>query len=269
MAYGTLSVSDLLATQKTIAELGEDTVFAALAADLAAHNAMRRDMVSSLMETTTDRLRRYGGSDTMTMEETDEFGQAQAQKINAGSNVAFPLRLYEVSVQWSRKYFQNATASELAAQFQAAETGDLRMIERNIKRAIFTPTNTTLLDRLVDNVSLGVKALVNADSAPIPPNPIDGTSFNAATHTHYLFTAGTSLAAADVQALIDTVLEHYAAGEVKIYISRAQETAFRALSGLHGVSGRSLDPGDERQPGARQPRRQQHLQPQHRHLRRG
>jgi hypothetical protein len=35
-----------------------------------------------------------------------------------------------------------------------------------------------------------------------------------------------------VTALINTVLEHYSAGEVRVYINRAQETAFRALTGF-------------------------------------
>jgi hypothetical protein len=190
MAYGTLSVSDLLATQATIADLGEDNVFQGINADLAAHNQMRADMAASLVETSTDKLRRYGGSDSMVMEEVDEFGRPQAQKITSGSNVAFPLYLYGITVQWTRKAFQNMSGQEFAMQFTGAQKADILMMERNIKRAIFTPTNRTVVDRLVDNVSLAVKALVNADSAPIPPNPIDGTAFTAATHTHYIYTAG-------------------------------------------------------------------------------
>jgi len=229
VAYGTLTTLDTLAaSQQTIADIGEDNAFRAIDASLQAHNEIMRSLVP-FAEMTTDRQRRYGGDDNMSLDEVDEFGRGDAQKIAAGVTVGFPLRLFDVSVQWTRKYFQNATGAELAAQFTAVQKAHRKRVIREIKRAIFTPTNTdNWVDRLVDHVELDLKALVNADSAAIPSGP-NGESFDGATHTHYLARAGGSLAASDIVALLETVREHYNSGQQMLYINRAQEAAVRAM----------------------------------------
>lgn len=230
MPYGTLATIDTLAsTQQTVAQFGEDNAFQAIDAARQAHNARMREMMGALAEVTTERLRRYGGPDAMTFDEIDEFGTPDAQKVTAGSNVGFPLRMYGRSVQWTRKYLQNATVSELTAQFTAAQDADIRNVDLAIRRAIFLPTNVSFVDRLIDQVVLPVKALVNADSAPLPLAP-DGSTFNAATHTHYLARAGGSVVAADIDALINTVAEHYAVGQVMVYINRDFETTMRGFT---------------------------------------
>jgi hypothetical protein len=119
------------------------------------------------------------------------------------------------------------TAGELAGQYVAARDADMRAIYRNMKRAIFVPTNNlTYLDRLQSNVVLPLRALLNADGTGIPNGP-NGETFDGATHTHYLATA--ALVAANVSSLIETVVEHGTAGMVRLYINRAQEAAIRAM----------------------------------------
>lgn len=230
--FGTLSALDTLAaTQQTVVEFGEDKAFAEIEAARAAYNRITNEMLGDLVERSTDRQRRYGSQDAMAMEELDEFGRPQAQKITAGSTVGFPLRKFGVAIQWTRTFFLVARASELAAQTTAAMASDMAGIQREIKRALFYPTNVTFVDTLVDGVSLAVKRLVNADSASIPLGP-NGEAFVAATHTHYNFTAGVALAAADMNALIEDVVEHQATGTAVVYINRAQETAVRGLAGF-------------------------------------
>ncbi|MDQ3540408.1 MAG: hypothetical protein M3440_06940 [Chloroflexota bacterium] len=229
MVYGTHSVLDALAaSQQTIAAFGEDNAFTAIDVALAAHNAIQADLVDGLVERTTDKLRRYGGLAEMTMDELDEFGRADAQKITAGSNVGFPLRLYGASLQWTRKFMQNTTGVELAASVSALMTADTRLVNRELKRALFKPTNNlTYTDRLVDNVVLPLRALVNADSEPVPVGP-NGEAYNAATHTHYLGTA--TLTASDISGLLATVSEHYNLPGARLYINAAQEAAVRAFT---------------------------------------
>jgi hypothetical protein len=230
MAFGTLSTLDTLAaSQQTIAQFGEDRAFSAIDAALQAHNQILRDAMGDLVETTTERLRRYGGPDNMSMDEVDEFGRGDAQKITAGATVGFPLRLFDISVQWTRKYFQNHKAAELAAQFRAALDAHRKRQLREIKRALFKPTNNTAyLDRLIDNVNLPLRALANADSQPIPLGP-NGEVFNAATHTHYLARVG-ALAASDITGVLNTVREHYASGSLFLYINQASESAIRGFT---------------------------------------
>lgn len=228
MAVGTLSVADLQASNnQTLARIGENQAFEAINAALVAHNFLLRQKFDPFVDVTTDRLRRYGGPDQMTMQPLDEFGRLTAQKVLVGSNVGFPLERVGVALQWTRDYFENAMASELAAQFTAAQDADVRGLDLAIRNAMFGPTNLTFTDRLVDEVTLPVKALLNADGAPVPIGP-NGETFNASTHTHYLGTS--SLAAADITALIKTVTEHFGMGTVVLAINQAQEAAVRGFT---------------------------------------
>jgi hypothetical protein len=228
-SYGTLSVSDLLAaTGQSIADYGEDKAFAAIAQGLAAHNALVRDMLTSLCDVTAERLGRFGTTGAGEMIEVDEFGAADTQKVVPGSNVGWPLRKVQYAIQWTRTYMLTHTPAELAGQFEAAKDADIRRIQRDIARAFFKPTNNlTYVDRLTDLAVLPIRALLNADSTGIPYGP-NGEVFDGTTHTHYLGTA--SLVAANVSALIETVVEHGVGSGIRLYINRAQEAAIRAMT---------------------------------------
>lgn len=229
MAYGTLFSGDTLASsQQSLAKYGEDRAWADIEAALAAHNRITDQMRGNLVELTTDRQRRYGSQDQMNMQKVDEFGRAYAQKLSAGSTVGFPLEGFEIATQYTRLYLANAMASEIAAQIDGIADADVLNLQREIKIALFTPTNVTFVDRRVDGVSLAVKRLVNADSASIPLGP-NGETFNGATHTHYLARVGT-LAASDITGVVNTVIEHHAVGQARLYINRADEAAVRAFT---------------------------------------
>jgi hypothetical protein len=210
-------------------EVGEDRTFEAISNYLAAHNAIMDDMLSTFVERTTERIVGVGGQDGMTMQELDEFGNADAQKVTAGDTLGFPLRLYGIALQWTRKWFENHTPAELVAQVEAAATADVVNVQTQIKRAIFRSANYTFTDKLVDRMSIPVKRLVNADSMALPIGP-NGEVFTASSHTHYLARAGGSLAASDVTALISTVTEHFNSGEVVLFINQAQESAIRGFT---------------------------------------
>ena len=230
MPYGTHSVTDLLTvTNQSVAAFGEDKTFERISDYLAAHNQIMLEQMSMLVgEATSDRQRRVGGLATMQMAEVDEYGRVDAQKIGTGATVGFPLRMYAISLQWTRKYLQQVTPAELAAQVEATRTADVLNIQNALRRALFTPTNSTFTDRLVDNVDLAVKALINADSFPIGIGP-NGETFDTSTHTHYIARVA-ALAASDVAAVINHVTEHYNNGAIKLYINQAQEAAIRAMT---------------------------------------
>lgn len=228
MAFGTLSSFDTLAAQgATVAALGEAAVYNAIAGQLAVHNAATREMMGELVEMTTDRQRVYGGADAMVMEELDEFGLPDAQKMTTGATLGLPLRFYGGALQWTRVFFQRTTGEQIANTVRTMMIADVKAIQREIKRALFRPTNYAFEDRRVDHVSLPVRALVNADGAIIPAGP-NGETFNAATHTHYLNAA--TLTAAVLDAQIATIIEHFGAGTPFLYINQGQEAAMRALN---------------------------------------
>lgn len=230
MPYGTLSTLDTLASsQQSVAAFGEDSAFATVDALLRAHNLLLNDMLANFVETTTDRQRRYGGGSVGTMDEYDQFGRPDARKVAQGVTVGFPLRKFGESLQWTRDYFEVTTGAEFAAQINQIMLEDTNTIEQQIKRAIFTPTNYSYTDRYVDSVVLAVKAFVNADSAEMPSGP-NGETFNAATHTHYSFSAAWDLAA--FTALVTNVAEHVGSGQIVVEINQAQEATTRAFTGF-------------------------------------
>jgi hypothetical protein len=231
MPYGILSALDTLAASNsvTIVQFGEDQAFAQIDAALAVHNALLLEGAGDLVEFSTDRLRRYGAVAAMTAAYVDEFGAVDTQKVAAGANIGFPLRKEQIAIGWTRNFMRTKTPADLAAQYTAAQDADRVFVFNAIQRAFLTATNTTgYLDRLVDNVNLPLRALLNADSTTIPLGPT-GATFNGATHTHYLATA--SLIAANVSALIATVVEHGVDGQVRLYVNSAQEAAIRAMTG--------------------------------------
>jgi hypothetical protein len=168
----------------------------------------------------------------VTFQKLDEFGAAAPQKTTTTPvNVGFPLDRWGIGVQWTMAYFERKTAAEFAAQFDEFARADADRLQNEMLRALMTPTNnTTYVDYMEDGVTvLPIRRLTNADSTAVPTAP-DGTVFNAATHTHYLARAGGALAASDVVSTVDTVGEHYAAGQLRVYIPRGLEATFRTFT---------------------------------------
>jgi hypothetical protein len=229
MAYGTLVLTDTQAsTNQSVIEYGEEKTYLQFEQYRQAHNLLMQDKIDTFVgESTTDRLRRYGGVQAMTMEDTDEFNRVDSQKVTTGQDIGFPLRRGSIALQWTRDYLNVVTPVELAAQFTTALDADILWLDLAVRRAFFKPTNYTFVDRLVDSVNIPVKALLNADSVDVPIGP-SGLTFNGATHNHYLGTS--SLVAADISALIETVTEHFTSGVPLLYINRAQEAAVRAMT---------------------------------------
>lgn len=229
---GTYTIETLLAARfQSAAEFGLDTIVDVLNADITAHNFNVQNMVSEMAEPTIDRQRIYGTSAGGDMIEVDEFGRGPTQVFLPGVTVGFPMRLFQYNIGWNRKWLENATPRDLAVRVLAAEKAHLKAVTREMKKAFFLSANYTFTDFLTDRVSLGVKRLVNADSANIPDGP-NGETFDGSSHTHYLARAGGSLAATDLTSAINTVVEHGYGGDVKVVISRTDETTFRNLSGF-------------------------------------
>jgi hypothetical protein len=235
MTWGTLSTLDLLASNaaiQTVADIGEQTVFGSVDTLFRVHNDLVAEQARELMDQTTEQLLAYGGGDSMTMGEIDQFGTPDVQKVSVGSTVGFPLRKYGRGLGWTRDYFERTTMAEFGKQVQAIFDADLLTLQSNIRKAFYTPTNTTFRDRLWKNIDLPIKALVNADSAAIPIGP-NGETFTASSHTHYR--GASALNNASLDALILAVLEHYAMGSVRVIINRANEATVRALTGFNPV----------------------------------
>jgi hypothetical protein len=227
---GTYGVSDLLAAQNISAvEFGIGNIAETLAADNANFSEQVSLALADLAETSIDRQRPVGTSIGGDMLEVDEYGQGPTQKDIPSYFVGFPLRKFQFPIGWTMQWEKNAMASDYAIKNAAAQSADLRRMRYEIQKAIFTPTNYTFRDHLIDNASLSVKAFINADSTGIANGP-NGEVFDGTTHTHYDGSA--TLTAAAITAQIADVLEHRNGAKIRIYIAVADVAAFSALTGF-------------------------------------
>jgi hypothetical protein len=234
MRYGTLQLIDTLRQidKDNVFTYGEDLFYEQVRALLDAHNQMTRDMLGLMAETTTSYVDRYGTSSVEgDMVEVDEFGAADVQKQPlAGYDIGYPLRLYQYNLGWTRKYLETRSVADLTAQIVAAQTADVKNLRRQAAIALFRATNATFIDRLMTNQTLPIKALQNADGTAIPVGPF-GDTFDGATHTHLVGRAGGTLAASDITALVNNVVEHgTGGGEVVLLINRNQEATIRTFT---------------------------------------
>lgn len=253
-AQGTSTAADTLAalrvSQSLLVEIGLDQAYSVFQVALDVHNRLMADMLADLCAVTTDRQRRYGTYDTITMEELDSFGVPGAQKVTGGSIVGFPLRKYAAALQWNWDYLRTATGQEFAGQIDALFTADKRLVQREIRRAIFYGSNPSVVyDALTDNGPIYPRRLKNGDSAGLPIGP-NGETF-ATAHTHYhnagrgngdtiadqatptaWATASAAQKLQDIRNLTRDVREHFAEGELIIAINAQQESDFYTLTGF-------------------------------------
>lgn len=230
---GTYVLADLMENRfQSAADFGLNTIAQVLQDDLQAHNTIINDMVADFAETSTDVQRIYGTSGDGEMLEGDELDRTTAMRILTGSTVGFPLRKYPKSVSWTQDYFYSATPADVANMFVSVQKAHRRAMIREMKKAIFIPTNYTFRDRFgVPQIDLGVKRFLNADGAPIPDGP-NGETFDGATHTHYNFVNATAPTAQSLIDLIDDVVEHGHGSQVVLCINRAAEASVRGLTGF-------------------------------------
>lgn len=229
--FGTLTTLDQFqGNVQTIAQFGEDQLRDHVARALAIHNQAMQEAIADFAIVTDRSQMPYGLGDEMEMQELDQMGSPDVQKTVPAGALGLPLRFFGIAVQWNRHFVLNTSVGELLARLDAAASADVRNLVRQIRRALFRPTNTIgYLDLLQTRITYDLRALLNADGQGIPIGP-NGESFTAATHTHYL--AQAALSEVGLVAALDTVLEHGVSGGMAIYINRAQELAIRAFAGF-------------------------------------
>lgn len=231
---GLSTIDDLLALQdRTVVDIGEDTIAEVLANDLENFNEQVMGMMSDLAETTTDVKRRYGTNDDGSMTKVDEFGAPTTQKTQVGDTVEFPLHKFVRNIGWTRDFMARSSPADLAKKQIATQKGYLAAHRAEIRKAIFFSSNETVFDEFNENVDLSVKRLVNADGAKIPFNQ-HNESFDGSTHTHYNANdwsgATDEEKNTDVRDLIDDVVEHDHGEMVRLYINRSQESTVKGLA---------------------------------------
>jgi len=247
VAYGTLSIFDTIGGRRAAANdyiglYNPDTLYEQLSIFLAAHNRLMDEVMMDLVDPTTERFITWGSNAETTMMDGDEFSRPETQKVQVDPTLmGFPLKLKQVAYGVTQLFMETKTIGDLEQVVTACTDADIRDQLAAIRGALFNPTNNlTYKDRLVDNITIAQRALLNADGAYIPPDQY-GNTFDPNTHTHFLGTS--SFANADVHTLIDTVVEHWAQGTVRVYINRGQETTVRGFADFKQYYDIRITPG--------------------------
>lgn len=228
---GTYTMADLQAvTNQTVAAFGPDAVAASLDRELAIHNGLITEAIRTSAEITADPLRRTGITGSGEMIVANDTSRAPTQKVGQGGTVGFPMDLMQIAVGWTQRYLNKATVSEVATAQANIQAAHARAVMRQMKRALYNPTNLDTTDYTQRNpIALPVKRFYNADGWSIPSGP-NGEAFTGGSHTHYIGSA--SLTAAALLSAVTTVVEHTAGGRVQVYINAADEAAVSALAGF-------------------------------------
>lgn len=214
-------LEDLLAQRFTNAsQFGWDNLNDSIQARLEWLNGQVNEQISLLAEVSEDSRRVWGGDADFSMVEVDEFGISQTQKAVNGVEMAFPLRKFSVSTGMTADFMRRATVAEVANMALGIQTAYLERMQNELSFGVYNDDNYNFVDKFGDGTTLAVKAFLNADSAVIPSAP-DGTSFDGATHKHFVGTVGAALAYTDIDTLIANVVEHGFTKGIALFIPAA------------------------------------------------
>jgi hypothetical protein len=227
---GTYSLQDLTnITNQSVIEFGLDNALPAIQSYLNVRNEITNRQLQELTTPVTDAERAWGGAGAGRFQRVDDFGRGATQKTGEPGRVAFPLEKFVFPVGFTRDFLYQATPAKLAEITTNVEAQYRTLLQNLIAYAVFYPTNTTFKDQFDTQMSLGVKAFLNADGASIPPGQ-SGQSFTGASHTHY--TAVATLSDAAARALIANVIEHGHSAGIRVYINATDYATWAALDGF-------------------------------------
>ncbi len=228
--FGTHEVSDALAPLvgnfQTVVDFGIENAYEQINAENTAYNASVTAEMDERCEIGEEETRVFGGADEFAVQEGDEFSNPDAQKVEGGYPIQFPMRRHEQKVAWTYDFSRTNSVDKLAASYVAARTADVRWMQRQMRLALYYPfSRPARLPDGTDNpnafkeflnspkIKKSLYPLLNADGMPVPVGP-NGETFDPATHTHYMasdWTAAGSTAATrdgDMQAAVLNLVEH-------------------------------------------------------------
>ena len=169
-------------------------IWADLLARLAAFNKQMSFMVALLTFPINRATERVGIYQTPRFEEATELGRPQKIRLQYVTR-GYPLVHQDLAFGYTQEFIDSARGDEIRSITSQAENAWWNLNLETVLAAVFTENNQT------DENGVIVRRLYNADGE-VPPAYKRVTHDN--THTHYLTTAGASVANADM----DTIEEH-------------------------------------------------------------
>ena len=198
-------------------------------ADFLARDAA--EQLNLFTEETTMSRAIWGGTMKLAFDEVGEFGKGTPRKDTGGQEVHFPLYKLDATMAASEEWWDRASVGDLREAMIAMDNGYNQRIRDEVAAAIFNKTvRTPTKDWLVDNSVLNkIQPFLNADGAAIPNSP-NGTAFTSTAQNHYIAITGSTIAAVDVNYLINHVAEH-GPGKIVLFVDSAMPATLDGLSG--------------------------------------
>lgn len=174
------------------------TLWEEFVARLGVFNGMHSIVEARLAQPTQNTTERVAIPRRAKMEEASEYGQPKLIRTERVAR-GYPLVHYDIGIGFTQEFLDDATSQEIRNVVLVAEEAWGRRRRQSLYEALFNDVNAT------DKDGIAVKRLYNADGE-VPPEYESYT--HTGTHTHYLESAGASLANADLTTMEDHLTHH-------------------------------------------------------------
>jgi hypothetical protein len=165
------------------------------------------------------------------MAKVGEYGQAYTEVDRQFIERQFPLFKFSKATGWTEEFLRRATIEEFRKGVFDVEYAYQSSLLNELKAAIFNNIPRQHNDKFASKRDLTIRPFYNGDGQSIPIAP-DGTSFTAATHTHYNGTSGSSLSVYDIDTLlINNVVEHGDMKGIALFVPSNGAALLSAVSG--------------------------------------
>lgn len=130
-------------------------------------------------------------------QEATELGRPTKVRVESVAR-AYPLVHYDLGYGYTQEYLDSSTGAEIRAVAAEVFAASAALDRNKVLEAIFTESNAT-------HEALTIKRLYNSDGE-VPPKFKRWA--HTSTHTHYLTSAGASLADADMETIEEEIVHH-------------------------------------------------------------
>jgi hypothetical protein len=163
-------------------------------------------------------------------EEYSDFTLPDSQDITY-LELSVGIKSYDMRFAFTWERILESSSSELDGRHAASLQADTRLILKQVLRAVFTKEGLVL-------GGVTSPAFYNADGT-VPP-PIKNNTFSG-SHTHYLASAGASLASSDIDRMEDDLVEHGFVNDLVLMVNRAQSRTIQAFTTFVPSAARAHD----------------------------
>ena len=170
------------------------------------------------------------------MKKLGEMGLKKSEGERSVVEINFPLWKWGYNTGWTEDFLLQASVNDFRKSVLDAEYSYNLSLQDEIKAAMYNNVRREFDDKF-DTKRTGLigRPFYNGDGQTIPASRA-GTTFTAATHTHYNGTSGSSLSVFDIDTrLITNVTEHDNVQGIALFIPQALVATLDALSDVFVV----------------------------------